>query len=38
MARHKINRGRSRRMFKASANSTRAINLSPQIMRGGYRL
>lgn len=37
MRRRMTKRG-SKRLFKATTGRTRAINLSPVIMRGGYRL
>jgi hypothetical protein len=36
--RHKISRGKSRRMFGRSAGSTNSRNVAPPPMRGGIRL
>lgn len=33
-----ISRGASKRKFKALSGNTRAINIAPQVMRGGFRL
>lgn len=39
MARHKIrNTRRNKRKFSNSANKTKAININPNIYRGGIRL
>lgn len=38
MARHKMKRSKSRRVFRKTSGNTRAINLTPTVMRGGYRL
>lgn len=36
--RKKMSPGKSRRLFKATANRTRKINASPKMYRGGIRL
>lgn len=36
--RHRISRKASRRKFRKTSGNTRAINIDPQVMRGGYRL
>lgn len=38
MARRSMSRRRSRRLFRGTADNTRAINVAPVVMRGGYRL
>ena len=38
MARKRVNKRRDRRIFKQTANKTKAINVSPKVMRGGIRL
>lgn len=36
--RKKMNYGKSRRLFRATANRTRKINAQPKMYRGGIRL
>lgn len=38
MKRKKISRKGSRRLFKATADKTKSINVKPMLMRGGIRL
>lgn len=38
MRRYKTNRRKDRRIFRRTASTTRAINVSPRSMRGGIRL
>lgn len=38
MSRRSMSRSASRRLFKRTGSNTRAINVSPMIMRGGYRM
>lgn len=36
--RYRIGRGASKRKFAATSGNTRAINIFPRVMRGGYRM
>lgn len=36
--RRRISRRASRRKFRNTSGNTRAINISPKVMRGGFRL
>lgn len=38
MARHKLSKGVSRRMFSRTASHVRSLNLRAVPMRGGFRL
>lgn len=38
MARKRVNKRKDQRIFKKTANKTKAINVNPKIMRGGIRL
>lgn len=38
MARRPISRKRSKKLFKNTTGNTRAINIVPRVMRGGFRL
>lgn len=38
MKRKKLTRKGSRRLFKATADKTKAINVKPMLMRGGIRM
>ena len=38
MSRRRMSRGKSKRLFRGTADNTRAINVNPTVMRGGYRL
>lgn len=38
MRRYRTNRRKDRSIFKRTASTTRAINVSPKSMRGGIRL
>lgn len=36
--RYRISRSASKRKFRVTSGNTRAINIFPQVMRGGFRL
>lgn len=36
--RKRMSKRRSKRLFKRSSGNTRAINVRPKVMRGGFRL
>jgi len=38
MRRSPVNKGKSTRQFNKQSNKTKAINVAPRPMRGGYRL
>lgn len=38
MKRKKLSRKGSRRLFKATADRTKSINVKPMLMRGGIRM
>lgn len=38
MKRKKLSRKGSRRLFKATADKTKSINVKPMLMRGGIRM
>lgn len=38
MKRKKLTRKGSRRLFKATADKTKSINVRPMLMRGGFRM
>lgn len=38
MKRYKVNKNRSAQQFKSNTYRTKAINIAPAPMRGGYRL
>lgn len=38
MYRHSVNKHKAARQFRGQSNRTKAINIAPPPMRGGYRL
>ena len=38
MMRRRMSKRASKRMFRGTSGNTRAINISPMVMRGGFRL
>lgn len=36
--RYRLSKGRSKRKFRATSANTRAINIFPRVMRGGFRM
>lgn len=38
MKRKKVSRKGSRRLFKATADKTKSVNVRPVLMRGGFRM
>ena len=38
MKRHKLNKKLSKKIFKKGANKTKAVNVAPRPMRGGFRI
>lgn len=38
MRRKPTNRGKDRRVFRQTADRTKAVNVRPVVMRGGFRL
>ncbi len=38
MKRHKLSRRKSRKVFKKGVKKTKAVNIAPTPMRGGFRM